>query len=67
MGTGSHHACQKKIFSARDQEDATPSVVVFTVGHSTRSLDEFVLLLKAHGVQRVLDIRTIPRPGTTRS
>ena len=51
----------KKDFSARDKEDATPPVVVFTVGHSTRSLDEFVLLLKAHGVQRVLDIRTIPR------
>ena len=51
----------KKDFSARGKEGATPPVVVFTVGHSTRSLDEFVLLLKAHGVQRVLDIRTIPR------
>jgi uncharacterized protein (DUF488 family) len=31
------------------------------VGHSNRSLDEFVHLLKAHGVRRLLDIRAIPR------
>jgi uncharacterized protein (DUF488 family) len=31
------------------------------MGHSTRALEEFVRLLKAHGVQRVVDVRTIPR------
>jgi uncharacterized protein (DUF488 family) len=35
--------------------------VIFTVGHSTRSLEEFVELLRAHGIRRVVDIRTIPR------
>jgi uncharacterized protein (DUF488 family) len=34
--------------------------VVFT-GHSTRTMDEFVHLLKAHGIQRVIDVRSIPR------
>jgi uncharacterized protein (DUF488 family) len=34
---------------------------IFTVGHSTRPLEEFIELLKAHGVQRVIDIRSIPR------
>jgi uncharacterized protein (DUF488 family) len=34
---------------------------VLTVGHSTRSLAEFLELLKAHGVQRVVDVRTLPR------
>jgi len=34
---------------------------VFTIGHSTRSLEELVELLRAHGVKRVIDIRTIPR------
>jgi uncharacterized protein (DUF488 family) len=34
---------------------------VFTVGHSTRSLDEFVSLLKTYGVDMVVDIRTVPR------
>ncbi len=34
---------------------------VFTVGHSTRSLDEFVLLLKTYSVVMVVDVRTVPR------
>ncbi len=37
------------------------SEVVFTIGHSTRSIGEFIRLLEAHGVQRVLDVRRIPR------
>src|SRR5512135_3185805 len=36
-------------------------LVVFTIGHSTRPIKEFTRLLKAHGVQRVIDVRTIPR------
>ena len=35
--------------------------VVFTVGHSTRSFEELVELLRAHGVERLVDVRTIPR------
>ncbi len=35
--------------------------LVLTVGHSTRTLDEFIHLLQAHGVTRVADVRTIPR------
>lgn len=34
---------------------------VFTIGHSTRSIGDFVHLLKTHGVQRVVDVRTLPR------
>ncbi len=36
-------------------------MTIFTIGHSTRPLDEFVRLLRAHNVQRVVDVRTIPR------
>ena len=36
-------------------------LVIFTIGHSTRTIEEFTRLLKAHGVQRVIDVRTIPR------
>lgn len=36
-------------------------LVVFTVGHSTRPIEQFIRLLKAHGIQRVIDVRTIPR------
>jgi uncharacterized protein (DUF488 family) len=39
------------------------SLPVLTIGHSTRSSDEFIRLLRAHGVGRVIDIRTMPRSG----
>ena len=38
--------------------------MVFTVGHSTRPLDGLIALLQAHGVTRVVDVRTIPRSRT---
>lgn len=41
--------------------DAKPAPVVLTVGHSTRTLIEFIHLLQAHGVSRVVDVRTVPR------
>jgi uncharacterized protein (DUF488 family) len=34
---------------------------IFTIGHSTRSIEDFIELLKAHGVKRLIDIRTVPR------
>jgi uncharacterized protein (DUF488 family) len=34
---------------------------VFSVGHSTRSLEEFVSLLKAYKGTMVVDVRTVPR------
>ncbi|CAG0957412.1 DUF488 family protein [Geobacter sp.] len=36
-------------------------LTIYTVGHSTRSLDEFVGLLRAHGIRQLVDVRTIPR------
>ena len=38
-----------------------PPPTVLTVGHSTRSLEEFIGLLQAHSVTRVVDVRTVPR------
>jgi uncharacterized protein (DUF488 family) len=37
------------------------ALVVFTIGHSTRAIEDFIRLLKAHRVQRVIDVRRIPR------
>jgi len=34
---------------------------IYTIGHSTRSADEFVALLAAHAIRRLVDVRTIPR------
>jgi uncharacterized protein (DUF488 family) len=36
----------------------------FTVGHSTRSITEFVDLLRPQGIKLVVDVRTIPRSRT---
>jgi uncharacterized protein (DUF488 family) len=36
-------------------------MVMYTIGHSTRSLDEFVGLLRAHGISGIADIRTVPK------
>lgn len=36
-------------------------LVIMTIGHSTRPVAEFIRLLKAHDVKRLVDVRTISR------
>jgi uncharacterized protein (DUF488 family) len=43
---------------------SAPPPPVFTVGHSTRTIPEFVELLRVGGVEDVVDIRTVPRSRT---
>jgi uncharacterized protein (DUF488 family) len=38
-----------------------PPCRLWTIGHSTRPIGEFIELLKAHGIQQLVDVRTIPR------
>ena len=38
-----------------------PPPTVLTIGHSTRTIEEFLRLLTAHHVTRVVDVRTVPR------
>ena len=38
-----------------------PTSRVWTIGHSTRTADEFVSLLRSHEIDRLGDIRTIPQ------
>jgi uncharacterized protein (DUF488 family) len=40
---------------------AESSPIVMTIGHSTRTLEEFIGLLQRHAVSRVIDVRTVPR------
>ena len=58
-------ATKTKTNSARAEESRTPttesSAIVLTIGHSTRTLYDFIRLLQAHGVSRVVDVRTVPR------
>jgi uncharacterized protein (DUF488 family) len=35
--------------------------VVYTIGHSTRTVDEFIHILNAYAINLLADIRTVPR------
>jgi uncharacterized protein (DUF488 family) len=51
----------KNVNTLRGKGSTPPAIIVFTVGHSTRTIDEFIHLLKTNGIRRLIDIRTIPR------
>lgn len=34
---------------------------IMTVGHSTHPIEEFISMLRTHGVQRIVDVRTVPK------
>ena len=44
----------------KTQPDQTRRAI-FTIDHSTRPKEEFIGLLQAHGVEQLIDIRTVPR------
>lgn len=45
---------------AKTTEKTEPKSI-YTIGYSVRSIEDFLALLKAHGIQTVIDIRTIPK------
>ena len=38
-----------------------PHHTLWIIGHSTRPIDEFIALLKAHTIAELIDVRTVPR------
>jgi uncharacterized protein (DUF488 family) len=58
-------AARSKIGSTPAQniasEHTAPKVTMLTIGHSTRTIEDFLAMLAAHGVQRLVDVRTIPK------
>lgn len=46
--------------TARPSNTGVSRPEIFTVGHSTRSLEEFISLLQAYGIRRLADIRSLP-------
>ena len=36
-------------------------MTLYTIGHSTRQIEDFVSILKAHGIELLVDVRTVPR------
>jgi uncharacterized protein (DUF488 family) len=43
------------------QDADWPKEAIFTVGHSTLPLEDFIGMLKAYGIACLADIRTVPR------
>jgi uncharacterized protein (DUF488 family) len=43
------------------QEAHWPKGAIFTIGHSTLPIERFVAALQTYGIERVAEIRTIPR------
>jgi uncharacterized protein (DUF488 family) len=42
-------------------QDQKTEITIFTIGHSTRPLDQFIDMLTARDIQLVADVRTIPK------
>jgi len=40
---------------------ARKKLIVYTIGHSTRTRAAFIKILQEYGITRVIDVRTIPR------
>lgn len=35
--------------------------VIYTIGHSTKTIEQFRAMLSAHGIKKIVDVRTIPK------
>ncbi len=57
MSPGSSRAKNSRV----TRPEARKSLLVLTIGHSTRPLQEFLELLQAHAVSGLVDVRTVPR------
>ncbi len=55
--TGSPFDCQK--VSQQKPEES----VVFTIGHSTHSIEKFVAMLQKHAITALVDVRSVPYSG----
>lgn len=41
--------------------ESIPLLTVFTIGHSTHALEEFIRILEKFKIEKIVDVRTIPR------
>ena len=49
------------IVGARGSDEQRPKESIYTIGHSTRTIEEFLGLLAEHAVDLLVDVRTIPK------
>jgi uncharacterized protein DUF488 len=51
--------------TARQASEQIPTskgqLTIFTVGHSTHPIEEFIALLKNYGIEQLVDVRTVPK------
>jgi len=59
---GGPGASQQELFPAESYVagESSAGAEVFTIGHSTRTMDELLAALKAYGIRRLVDIRHFP-------
>ncbi len=43
------------------QSGEWPPGTIFTIGHSTLPIDDFIAVLAAYGIEQLVDVRTVPR------
>jgi len=53
---------EETFWGTKESAEGRPSAIVLTSGHSARSLEAFIGLLRAHSATRVVDVRTLPKP-----
>ena len=46
---------------SKSSRKTTRGGTLYTIGHSDRSFEAFLALLRAHGIAQVVDVRTIPK------
>ena len=51
----------KVVYAMSDPADAHHARKIWTIGHSTRSAEEFIALLRTSGIRGLADVRTIPQ------
>lgn len=59
--TGSCSSISTRGGTGSARKTAATSGTLYTIGHSTRTTRELVELLRAHRVEQVVDVRTIPK------
>lgn len=50
----------KTVFSNQQGDELMQVVTVYTIGHSNRTIDDFILALQSAGIQALVDIRIHP-------
>lgn len=40
-------------------------MIIYTIGHSTRELREFIKILQAYGIKQLVDVRSVPKSRHT--